>query len=73
MKSRWINLSKFWKWGSILAIVFCFAYLFWALYTGFTKIDLLILLVGIALVFILQIEYLLFRYFEETGIDARYW
>lgn len=72
-KNKWINLSKFWKWGSVLFMIATLSYFAWAGYRGIDRLDIAIVLLGIVVVLALQIEYLLFRYFEHKKIDAKRW
>ena len=72
-KSKWINLPKFWKWGSVAFLAVTLIYFAYSLWRGFDRLDLAIVLLGILIVFVMQLEYLLFKYFEHKKIDAKRW
>jgi len=72
-KSKWINLPIFWKWGSILFLGAALAWFTLALFNGIDKIDLLPALMLFLISLVLQVQYMLFKYFEKKKIDARWW
>jgi len=72
-KPHWINLPKFWKWGSVVFLVFSLGYLAFSLLRGFGTLDLIVVLLGVIAAFVMQTEYLLFKYLEHERIDAKEW
>ena len=75
-KKHWINLPEWFKlWGTAIMLI-GFVYVFYKLYLGTFDAFQDAVLLGIAVIvgLLLQIQYLLLRYFKEKGkIDIRYW
>ena len=74
MLTKWINIPHFFKQLSVAFLVAGLAYFAWkALFAGLTEGVVIVFLLCLAVALLLQIQYMLFRYFEKKGINIREW